>query len=44
MNMKIQQEVVNFEFSRPFVVNEMLLRKIKQPLKKFRLTNWFLNQ
>ena len=27
-----------FGFSRPFVLNDVLLRKIKQPLKKFRLT------
>ena len=27
-----------FEFSHPFVLNDRLLGKIKQPLKKFRLT------
>ena len=32
--LKIQQEVVNIWISRQFVLNDMLLIKIKQPLKK----------
>ena len=32
--LKIQQEVENIWISRQFVLNDMLLIKIKQPLKK----------